>query len=60
MAKATRVLSTPRKTEFKSLRIVAGTTAPPADPYEAFFKQHDPRCAPSTRIGRRPRSTTTP
>jgi hypothetical protein len=39
MTQADRVHSTPRTTV---LKIVAGTTAPPADPHEAFFKQHDP------------------
>ena len=40
MAKADRVHSTPRRT---ALKIVAGTTARQADPYdEAFLKQYDP------------------
>ena len=40
MAKTDRVHSTPRRT---ALKIVAGTTARQADPYdEAFLKQYDP------------------
>jgi hypothetical protein len=42
MTQADSVHSTPRRTASKTLRIVAGTTAPLLDPAEDFFKQHDP------------------
>jgi hypothetical protein len=38
MTQADSVHSTPRRTASKTLRIVAGTTAPPLDPAEDFFQ----------------------